>query len=1152
MVDENPHFPIRGGCPEPEAIAAYVDGRLSGPDKADIETHLASCDDCFTVFSETARSEAELGKADAAAAVVRPRFGRRWIVLAAAAALVAAAIPLATFLRARRRVPPDVAELVAAVGAERPFEPRLTGGFAYGPMAPRYRSAKPLSESESWEVLAAAAKIRQRDDQHSTPATLDALGAANLVLGKYDDAVSNLEEATLEAPKNARYLTDLSAAYLVRAGEKDRADDYPKALEAAQKATELDPSILEAWFNRALALDELPLKSEAAKAWRDYLARDSRSGWADEARRRLAAIEAIPNHAEEWKKAKARLLAAATAGDAKAIRAIVPDYCQETREMVEEKLLPAWAEAESSGNKDLADRQQFAATRLAVEQSKSSGDRILLDSLDVVSSTRRPRERMSMARGLLRYRDCQDFRRKGDIDRSLAACQEAAGLLTAIDHPLGLKAGLEAALDLADAGRLASVKGILDDVARRARDRGYPSLEGPSRWEMGLLQLQKQNYAVALDDFKAARRILETAKEHDHTARLDGLFGNSYFCLGNHREAWRTVRGLLRFIDYLDAEHRHNYLVSPAIYFRDSMPNVALAFLREARDRGDSGVSPVSVVEGDLVTALAENRQGHDREAQRLLSRAEALIPSVASPALSRILRGEFLTYSGEAEATTDAARARESLKAAIDFARKSEQTDLLPQIFLALGRANVGLRDTGEAKASFESGIDEFERFRRSQGEARVSYFDGSWDLFSEIIRLEVQEKSDPVSGLDYAERARGRDLLDAGGLLREPRARPLGALEIAARLPRRVALIYYCVLDDSLFEWVVREGQVRFVRVPVTSERLTTLSGRYRRRLLEAGVSRLPRETISRDLHDVLIRPLLPYVSSGDSLVFLPDGILHSIPFAALEDSRTHRYLVEDHAVSIAPSGTVFLRACQRGRAFSKERELAALFVGGARVDPESAADLPGLPQSVREVEEASANYRHATILAGEEATPSRFREAGRRSAIIHFAGHAIADADYPDLSRLVMARGRDGSPGDLFAREIYGIELPRTRLVVLSACGAANGPISRGEGPMSLARPFLAAGVPDVVASLWRADDGASRRLLVEFHRGIGRGESPAESLREAQLALLKDGDPALSRPGAWAGFQVLGAVFEPLPKDENGGHPWQRHSKSSSPV
>ena len=112
-----------------------------------------------------------------------------------------------------------------------------------------------------------------------------------------------------------------------------------------------------------------------------------------------------------------------------------------------------------------------------------------------------------------------------------------------------------------------------------------------------------------------------------------------------------------------------------------------------------------------------------------------------------------------------------------------------------------------------------------------------------------------------------------------------------------------------------------------------------------------------------------------------------------------------------------------------------------------------------------------------------------------------------------------------------------LRRTRVVTLAACRTAAGPVSRVEGSLSLSRPFLAAGVPDVVASLWDIDDALSRRFFVSLHRALARGEEPLIALRAVQLALLDGPESSLAHPSTWGAFVCTGGLSaHSLPKGE----------------
>ena len=78
------------------------------------------------------------------------------------------------------------------------------------------------------------------------------------------------------------------------------------------------------------------------------------------------------------------------------------------------------------------------------------------------------------------------------------------------------------------------------------------------------------------------------------------------------------------------------------------------------------------------------------------------------------------------------------------------------------------------------------------------------------------------------------------------------------------------------------------------------------------------------------------------------------------------------------------------------------------------------------------------------------------------------------------------------------------------------------------MGLARSFLIAGVPVVVASLWDVDDEPSSRLVLRFHELLRGGADPMTAVRQAQLESLAGTDRSLASPRAWAAFQVIGGA------------------------
>jgi CHAT domain-containing protein len=84
------------------------------------------------------------------------------------------------------------------------------------------------------------------------------------------------------------------------------------------------------------------------------------------------------------------------------------------------------------------------------------------------------------------------------------------------------------------------------------------------------------------------------------------------------------------------------------------------------------------------------------------------------------------------------------------------------------------------------------------------------------------------------------------------------------------------------------------------------------------------------------------------------------------------------------------------------------------------------------------------------------------------------------------------------------------------------------SRVEGAWELARPFLASGVPEVVASLWDVDDEVGRLFFVAFHGALLAEGDPLLALHRTQVAMLHDPDASLAHPATWAGVVCVGGL------------------------
>lgn len=356
-----------------------------------------------------------------------------------------------------------------------------------------------------------------------------------------------------------------------------------------------------------------------------------------------------------------------------------------------------------------------------------------------------------------------------------------------------------------------------------------------------------------------------------------------------------------------------------------------------------------------------------------------------------------------------------------------------------------------------------------------------------------------------------------------------PIALAKLQHDLHPSELFLEYVLNDPSSYVLAVTRNTARRYTLP-PKEKLEQDATQYRTEVMKQKTD-LP---LAQRLFDELLGAIPEFKQKPD-VVVVPDGKLHMLPFSALVSSG--QYVVSSHAISVTPSGTALDLLRHRTEpanqnslpylgvaAWISHAPQPTLLASIARaVSGPKRSDLVALPQSQHEVETIASDLpKPSTVLLGGQATETSFKQLLlNRYEVIHLALHGYADPEFSDRSALVFAPETPPTDdGMLQVREIRKLPL-HAALVTLSACNTGIGEVGE-DGVANIVNAFIEAGAQSVVSTLWEMEDLTTSQLMVSFYEHLSRKEPKAEALRQAQVELLRSGDP----PYFWAGFELVG--------------------------
>lgn len=1021
---------------------------------------------------------------------------------------------------------------------QRPLEARIIG-WNYAPAV----SLRGTAKFDYVQRDRAASILQNAANEHRDATALHQLGQYYLSQRQFDQAIDQLEAALALSPNDPSIHSDLGTALLEKGKAEQTGSDQGKAAELfakslthLNKALELDNSRLEALFNRALLYSQLGLPEKAEQDWKLYIQKDPNSNWTNEAKEQLKAIEEArkktsqtPNEifdefTKDW-----------NAGDKESAWKLIRDNQHRSGNAVVDRLLDDYVDRGSTDSQHASQAQPVA--EVAAMYRERADDRFYSDvfkfyrsaSPQQIAAVKEARELMKASHALWPKDPAENLR----LFTAAKELFEKTG-----DIADAMLAGYWISFCHFNQGKNEDGLKLLKPVIEECLRRNYYWLNVRCLYLRSAFEsaLNQQSKAIA-----TAREGCELAEKRGDSVGLLNLVSalvEYYRFVGNFNKSFAQFdRGLTTTtslsLDPIQSTRHYSFgaLAFAAVGFYD----LAAEYQEEAmRISARAGIED-KVVYLHAFLGVINGKRGRFEEALQNVNNAVKKSTVDGQMAYSLLQKAHLYRAMGDCGKAVDnysqlLERYKKQLPARIYDAHKG-------LLFCYLSQ-----NDTARSQQEIATILPLIEEFRKgiSEENNRNTFFETEQNVYDSVIDFEVSRLNNPEQAFQYLQDSRARSLLDLLNkdaeavddpldpkIIAHSVAQPESAEAIKEKLPDGTQLVQYAVLEDKTLIWVISKGEIALRQSSISRRDLNETIQRYLSVIVKPPNDRTEEIALAKQLYTFLIQPIETLLDNKKIICIIPDKNLSYIPFSALISPSSQKYLIEDYVVTTSESPSVFLMCSRNATQKAQVKEERLLSVGNPRFDRAAFPDLDDLPNAKREAQEIASKYNDGFPLLEANATVAAVKSEMPRSDVVHLALHSVLDNDLPLNSSLLLSGS--GTQSELHAYEVYKLGLERTRLVVLSSCQTGAERYYDGEGMASLARSFIGAGVPLVVASLWPVDSAATEKLMVLFHQER-RQTSTAVALANAQRAMLHDSQTRFQSPYYWAAFTLNGGYAE----------------------
>ncbi|AFY39739.1 tetratricopeptide TPR_2 repeat protein [[Leptolyngbya] sp. PCC 7376] len=451
----------------------------------------------------------------------------------------------------------------------------------------------------------------------------------------------------------------------------------------------------------------------------------------------------------------------------------------------------------------------------------------------------------------------------------------------------------------------------------------------------------------------------------------------------------------------------------------------------------------------------------------------------------------------------------------ALALATQAQAGDIAYRWQWQLGRIALQFSDRQKGIDAYQASIDTLNKVRgdllATNAEFQFSFRDSVEPVYRELVSLLIRPDSTPAELQQARAAIEDLQLAELEDFFRS------ACIDLPERsiedIDSTATVLYPIILGDRLVTISSIPGKpLQHHTVNIGKDEVEATLEEFLQSLNPAFDDKY-RLGLSKTVYEWLIQPIEQDLDKTETLVFVLDGFLRSIPMAALHDGD--QYLVEKYNLALAPG-------LQLVDPSTINRDTAAVLALGLSQSRQNFPPLPGVKAELAAIDQAIPSQ----IVLDESFTESNLRKEilADPFPILHLATHGQFSSNSDETFLLSWDGLIEVEEFKNIIDERSFIPEQPIELLILSACETAAGD---KQAALGLAGFAVQSGARSTLATLWSVSDISTTTLMTEFYAKFTAEDnlSRSESLRQAQLSLLNSEE--YSHPFFWAPFVMVGS-------------------------